>query len=80
MHAAPVNDERLRMKQQLVAEPSPTMKTPRWIAARWGWNVESIRRAIRQRRLESVVIGRRRLVPMSEIERIENEGRISRAA
>jgi hypothetical protein len=68
------------MKQQLVNENVRALKTPAWIAARWSWNVESVRRAIRQRRMESVVIGRRRLVALEEIERIENEGRIARAA
>ena len=54
--------------------------TPRQVADRWGWHVESVRRAIRQRRIESVVISRRLLVPVAEIERIETEGRIARAA
>jgi len=53
--------------------------TPRQVADRWGWHVESVRRAIRQRRIESVIIYRRRLVPIAEIERIEAEGRIARA-
>jgi hypothetical protein len=35
---------------------------------------------IRQRRIESVIIARRRLVPITEVERIEAEGRIARAA
>jgi hypothetical protein len=52
--------------------------TPRKVAARWGWHVESVRRAIRQRRIKSVIISRRRLVPLAEVERIEAEGRISR--
>lgn len=54
--------------------------TPRQVAERWAWHVESVRRAIRQRRIESVVISRRLLVPLTEIERIEAEGRIARAA
>ena len=54
--------------------------TPRQVADRWAWHVESVRRAIRQRRIESVVISRRLLVPIAEIERIEAEGRIARAA
>jgi hypothetical protein len=53
--------------------------TPRQVADRWFWHVESVRRAIRQRRIESVVISRRLLVPVAEIERIETEGRIARA-
>jgi len=51
---------------------------PQQIADRWGWHVESVRRAIRQRRFESIIISRRRLVPISEVERIEAEGLISR--
>jgi len=54
--------------------------TPAQLARRWGWHVESVRRAIRQRRIESVVISRRLLVPVAEIERIETEGHIARAA
>jgi hypothetical protein len=54
--------------------------TPRQVADRWGWHAESIRRAIRARRIESVIISRRRLVPIAEVERIEAEGRIVRAA
>jgi hypothetical protein len=53
--------------------------TPRQVADRWGWHVESVRRALRQRRIESAIIYRRRLVPIAEIERIEAEGRIARA-
>jgi hypothetical protein len=54
--------------------------TPQQVARRWGWHVESIRRAIRQKRIESIIIFRRRLVPIGEVERIEAEGRIVRAA
>ena len=54
--------------------------TPQQIADRWAWHVESIRRAIRQRRLASVVISRRRLVPLAEVERTEVEGLIARVA
>jgi hypothetical protein len=54
--------------------------TPQQIADRWAWHVESVRRAIRERRVESVIISRRRLVPLAEIERIEANGLIARAA
>lgn len=54
--------------------------TPHQVAERWGWHVESVRRAVRERRIESVVIFRRRLIPLAEVERIEAEGRIARAA
>ena len=54
--------------------------TPRQVADRWAWHVGSVRRAIRQQRIEYVVISRRLLVPVEEVERLETEGRISRAA
>jgi hypothetical protein len=54
--------------------------TPQQLGSRWSMHEESIRRMIRQRRIESVIIARRRLVPITEVERIEAEGRIARAA
>ena len=54
--------------------------TPSQLAARWGWNPESIRRAIRQGRIGSIIISRRRLVPVPEVERIEAQGRVQLAA
>lgn len=54
--------------------------TPQQVAERWGWHVESVRRAIRQRRIASVILSRRRLVPLLEIERTEAEGLVARAA
>ena len=54
--------------------------TPGQVAGRWGWHVESVRRAIRQRRITAIVISRRLLIPVAEIERIEAEGRIAHAA
>jgi len=48
------------------------------VASRWGFHPESIRRLIRQRSIAAVVLGRRLLIPVSEIDRIEREGRISR--
>lgn len=53
--------------------------TPQQVADRWGWHVESVRRAIRQRRIASIILSRRRLVPLPEIERTEAEGLIARA-
>lgn len=53
--------------------------TPTQLADRWHWHPESVRRALRERRLASIVIGRRRLIPASEIERVEREGFIARA-
>jgi len=52
--------------------------TPKQVAERWGWHTESVRRVLRQRQIESVIISRRRLVPIAEVERLEDEGRISR--
>jgi hypothetical protein len=52
--------------------------TPDQAGGRWGWHPESIRRAIRQKRIASIIISRRRLIPISEIERIEAEGLITR--
>ena len=53
--------------------------TPDQIGGRWAWHTESIRRAIREGRIASVIISRRRLVPISEIERLEAEGMVPRA-
>jgi hypothetical protein len=49
---------------------------PQEVATRWHWHTESVRRAIREGRIASIVISRRRLVPESELEKIESEGRI----
>jgi hypothetical protein len=54
--------------------------TPAGVAERWEWHEESIRRALRQRRMASVIIGGRRLIPAAEVERVESEGFIPRAA
>lgn len=54
--------------------------TPCQLASRWGWHPESVRRAIRQRRIEVVIIpGGRLLVPTAEVQRIEREGTLARA-
>jgi len=62
----------------LLSESCPP-STPAQLASRWHWHPESVRRALRERRLASFIIGRRRLIPASEIERIEREGFIQRA-
>ena len=59
-------------------KPQPFF-SPSEIAARWRWNVESVRRAIRQGRIASTIIGRRRLIPAEEIDLIEREGFVARA-
>jgi hypothetical protein len=61
-------------------EPHVSLFTPGQVADRWHWHVESVRRMLRQRRLASTIISRRRLIPASEIERVEAEGRITRVA
>lgn len=71
------------MKKQLVETVGAdrrALMTPAAIANRWSWHEESVRRALRERRLASIIIGRRRLVPVEEIERVEREGFIARAA
>jgi hypothetical protein len=50
--------------------------SPAQLTERWPFHVESIRRKIRRGEISSVIIGRRRLIPLSEIHRIEEEGRI----
>jgi hypothetical protein len=54
--------------------------TPAQLASRWHWHPESVRRALRERRIASIIVSRRRLIPASEIERIENSGYIARVA
>jgi len=51
--------------------------TPEQAAARWYWNPESVRRKIRRGEIASVIIGRRRLIARSEIQRIESEGLVA---
>lgn len=60
-------------------DPRPPF-TPAEVAGRWKWHPESVRRALRERRIASIIISRRRLIPASEIERIENSGYIARVA
>ncbi len=52
--------------------------TPGQLADRWGWHPESIRRLLRKGKIESVVLSRRRLIPIGAVERIEAEGHIAR--
>lgn len=60
-------------------EQSPYLTT-RQLATRWGgWHPESIRRLLRQRRLEFVIIGGRKLIPLVAVERYE-QARSLRAA
>ena len=61
-----------------VDESAGVFLTPELLANRWHQHPESIRRTLRQRRLASVVVGRRRLIPMAEILRVENSGLITK--
>ena len=54
--------------------------TPHQLAGRWGWHTESVRRLLRERRMASVIVSRRRLVPLAEIQRVEEEGSVNRTA
>ena len=48
------------------------------IASRWGFNEESVRRKLRRREIGSILVGRRRLVPVAEVEQIERQGLVPR--
>jgi hypothetical protein len=49
------------------------------LAGRWGFHTESVRRLLRQHAMESLIVCRRRLIPLAEIERVEKEGHVARA-
>ena len=51
--------------------------TPAELAERWRWHAESIRRAIREGRIETIVIpgSRNHLIPIEEVFRLESAGR-----
>jgi len=48
--------------------------TPAQLGDRWSHHVETIRRKIRRAEIPCVIIGRRLLVPLDEIENIERAG------
>jgi hypothetical protein len=76
VEGAAANEVRAKFKP-----PTPALqefRTPTQTAEHWHWHPESVRRAIRERRIASVIIGRRRLIAVSEIERIEREGFVPR--
>lgn len=50
--------------------------TPAQLARRWAWHSESVRRKLRHKEIESVIVGRRRLIPVAAVERVEAEGRV----
>jgi len=58
----------------------PTHFTPRQLALRWSWHVESVRRKIRQRQITAIHIGGRVLVTVEEIEELERDGTVNRIA
>jgi hypothetical protein len=53
-----------------------TFLTPTQLARRWSFHTESIRRRLRKRQIASILIGRKRLIALSEVLRLEAEGRI----
>jgi excisionase family DNA binding protein len=50
--------------------------TPHQLADRWQMHVETIRRWVRERKLASVVLGRRKMIALSEVRRFEADGTI----
>jgi len=65
---------------QVRAQNEPTYLRPAQLASRWKWHVESVRRLLRDRRLESNIVGRSRLIPFAAVLKLEAEGRITRIA
>jgi len=47
--------------------------TPAELARRWRWHPESIRRLLRQERLPSLRLGRKRIIPLTDIQHYEIE-------
>ena len=54
--------------------------TPKQFAKTISWHEESVRRKLRNREWASIIVSRRRLIPASELDRIMQDGFISRAA
>ena len=81
------SNQGLTRREFIAAHQLPTVPgesrppfTPGELAERWRWHPESVRRAVRDGRFDSIIVGRRRLIPASEVERVEREGFIARAA
>jgi hypothetical protein len=55
----------------------PKFLTPKLVAGRWYRHVETVRKDLRNGKIPSVVIGRRRLVPLAAIEKLEQEGMVN---
>lgn len=51
--------------------------TPAQIAERWSWHPESVRRKIRAGSIPSLVIGRRRLVRLTDVEKIGSDAAVN---
>jgi hypothetical protein len=54
--------------------------SPAQVAKQWGYHTGSVRRLIRRGQIESVIISRRRLIPIAEIEKVEAQGQVKRNA
>lgn len=62
------------MKEKIgIQNPNQVLMTPMHISARWFMHVESVRRKIRAGSIPSLVIGRRRLVRLTDVEKIESD-------
>ena len=55
-------------------DPEEQFYTPRGLSRRWFQHEESIRRGVRARRIPSVKVGRRVLIPRQFVEQREREG------
>ena len=51
--------------------------TPAQLGRRWQMHTESVRRKIRRGEIGSLVLGRRRLVALDEIRRLETDGAVN---
>jgi hypothetical protein len=60
----------------LSANSAGPFLTPLETSIRWRKHPETIRLWLRQRKMDSVIISRRRLIPLSEIVRVETQGLI----
>lgn len=65
-------------RRNYILETQPPF-TPGTLAERWHWHQESVRRKFRRGEIAGMVVGRRILIPASEVARIEGEGMVARA-
>jgi excisionase family DNA binding protein len=47
--------------------------TPAQLSARWICHEETVRRKIRENQIPAILLGRRRLIPLEAIERLEHD-------